>query len=269
MTIKSGAPCALAVLVCAGAANAVVRNDGTAGNAGDFKCSVQITGPAGVGTGTVIGGGKFVITAKHVISNLDAGMYQIKHDGGMFNAMGMVAVHPTADIAIIPLGMMLNDSYDLYMGNDIDDMQICFAGWGLSSATPGGGMGELPTGTKRAGYNILDFDMTDNANINADEIGFDFDLAGGMGMGGLGNSEATTFGGDSGMGYLKQVGMSFQLVAVHGGILTNPGLNVDGSISYGTRVLPYKDWILMNVPSPGALSLVGVGLFVAARRRRE
>lgn len=259
---------ALSSALLATSALGVVRNDGTAGNAGDFKCSVRITGPGGSGTGTVIGGGKFLITAGHVVSNLDASMYTITTDTGMFAAAGTIVKHPTADLAIIPLGMMLDDSYDLYMGNDLDGMQVCFAGWGRSSATPGGGMDELPSGTKRAGYNILDIDMGDNANLTANEIGFDFDLAGGTGMGGLGNSEATTFAGDSGMGYLKQVGMAFQLVAVHGGILNTPGLNVDGSISYGTKILPYKDWITMNIPSPGTWSLVGCAVLVASRRRR-
>jgi hypothetical protein len=256
---------------------AVVRNDDGVGNPGDFPCAIKFGdrfGPMGADrfycSGTVVGHGRYVITAKHcIISGINGGDYRIMNQAGAtVSGQGVVFRHPTADIAIVCLRNPLPDWYPLYCG-DPADKQVCFTGFGRSSDTnpgtpgnntggpggPGTGNDELPYGTPRTGYNILD---QMGGAIGADEVAFDFDLAGGV-MDGvvLGNPEGTTFGGDSGMGYLvRGSDGQFRLAGVHSGILNMPGLNVDQSVSVGTSVPFYKGWIQSHIPEPGSWGLL-------------
>jgi hypothetical protein len=276
------------IVACASTAFGVVRNDQTVGNPGSFPCAVKVGlgGPSAsfFCSGTVIGGGQYVITAKHCITGnpTTGSSWQVQNQAGTtITGSGTVRVHPTADLAIICLNGTFNNSYGLYCGTISNSTQVCFTGFGLSSDTdptspgnntggnggPGTGNSELAYGTARTGYNVLD------QAIGGNDVAFDFDLAGGVLDGTvLGNNEATTFGGDSGMGYLVNNGGTFQLAAVHGGILVSPGLNVDQSISYGTNIQAYKSWIMSSIPEPrGALlgMLVLAGIVFSGGRNRN
>jgi hypothetical protein len=223
-------------------------------------------------TGTVNCGGAYVITAGHCTQgeSLDGTEWMVRNQDHSVTLSGqmMVRVHPTADLAIICLNGTFNDSYDLYMGTIDSTTEVCFTGRGQSDTTPGSGPpADIASGTFRTGYNVLDR----AADVAADELGFDFDLAGGTMSGtSLGTAEGTTFGGDSGMGYLVNVGGTIMLAGVHGGILGSGNLNTDQVVSYGTNVQNYSGWIMLKgIPEPSRLLLALLGaLAVHGVRRR-
>src|SRR5439155_10503165 len=84
------------LLLSLNTANAVARNDGTKGDPADIPAAVQF-GNTTNGydcSGTIIGGGMYVITAAHCISQgNDATKYKIKtQDGTELMGMGTVAI---------------------------------------------------------------------------------------------------------------------------------------------------------------------------------
>lgn len=214
-------------------------------------------------SGTVICGGRYVITAKHCINGTTNGAdWTITNTSGQTRVgSSFVRVHPTADIAVICLAEKYDSSYDLYCG-PTEGIQVCFTGFGRSDPVPGSGEAEYAAGLPRTGYNLLD--QRRNGNL----LQFDFDLKDGVGVNGLGNTEGTTFSGDSGSGYLTSMGSGYQLVAVHSGILGT--VNLDQTVSYGTDVQPYKPWIASAcTPEPTTMTLAAlgiVGLFACRRR---
>lgn len=266
MRSRSGLVAALAFAAgCAFApiATAVVRVDGTAGETASFPCSVKFTAPGdGTCSGTVIGGGMWIITAKHCTDGSNNGAdYTFTNINGVSKTgMGTVIQHPTADLALIKLNGMYNDSYGLYMNTDEVGMEVCFPGWGRSSATPGGGNDELPSGTMRVGYNKI-------TAAGGGLLRFTFDNTGTGDS--LGNREGTTFGGDSGVGYFKIVSGVPVLAGVHSGILATDTVNTFGTTSVGVRVSDFKDWILTNIPAPSTGAFAAMGLLGFAQRRRR
>ncbi len=256
-----------AILGAHAPALAVVRNDGSIGDPGAYPFAVKIGDAAEFYcSGTVIAGGTHVITAQHCMTaGTDAGAYRVMQDDGTVRTgVGTVALHPIYDVAIIRLDAPITDSVSLFTGDDEVGREIAFAGYGQSSTTPGMGFADLPYGTKRVGANVIDFIGT-----SSNTIGFDFDLAGGVGTGGLGDREATTMTGDSGAGYLAETAPGiFSLLGVHAGI--SPNLpNRDQTFSFGVRVSTITDWIGANVPSPGAAATLALGLLPLAGRRRR
>ena len=251
---------------------AVVRNDDTLGETGLFPFVAKMGDAAEFFcSATIIGGGRYAITAEHcLIDGLDASAYRFMQDGGgTLSGIGAVAVHPFLDLAIIPLGGHFTDSISIYSAFDELGLEISFAGYGKSSDVadgggPGTGMQELPYGTLRAGANVIDF-----LDEGTDLLGFDFDLAGGVGTGGLGDAEATTFVGDSGMGYFTEIASGeFRLLGVHSGVFFPPPVNRDQVVSFGVRLSTVNDWINQNIPSPAPISLGALAMLGATRRRR-
>lgn len=251
---------------------AVVRNDDTVGDPGSFPFAIEM-GDASefFCSGTVIGGGKYVITAEHcLIDGTDAGAYRfMSDDGTMVSGIGTVAVHPDFDLAIIPLAGAFTDSVSIYSSFDELGRRIDFAGFGKSSSDatgggPGTGQQELPLGTPRSGANVIDY-INEASNL----VLFDFDLAGGVGTGGLGDAEATTFIGDSGMGYVTEVSPgAFELLGVHSGVYVPPPVNTDQVFSFGVRLSTVRGWIDENIPSPAPISLGALAMVCGSRRRR-
>jgi hypothetical protein len=132
---------------------------------------------------------------------------------------------------------------------DIEGMTVAFTGFGSTGVNDvaGDGSDDGSFGTPRQGENVID------AAVGG-LVGFEFENPG------LGGSEATTFPGDSGMGYLKEVNGEFQLLGVHSGITDADDLNEYGAISFGVNVQTYKDWIeAKGIPEPSTFVLLGLG----------
>lgn len=242
-----------ALLIASATAHAVVRNDLTAGNPSSIPGAVAFGNTSFFNaSATVIGGGQYVITSAHVIppGDTNGANYRIQtYDGTIINGTGTLVTHPDSeiDLAIVKLATPLPDWYDVYTGSDELGKTIAFSGFGLGSATAGDGSNTLPSGIARQGANRI------SAVVGTNELRFDFDLTGtsnDLNADGLGATEATTLGGDSGMGWLVQVGSTYELLGVHRGVLNPPGANRDQSISFGTRVSAEVSWILNNIPEP-------------------
>lgn len=273
----------------------VVRNDGTVGT--PSTSSVEVTGGGGIGSGTIItrGGSEYVITAAHVTQFTGGGNganYTFTDTSGatktgtgvvigQFNTTG-----DTPDWAMIKLSAnfpVADAPVALYAGAYASGDNVSFTGYGLTARNAGSGLfTPNSTGTARQGANVINY-------VDPSAVGFDFDLAGvttpsnvlpqgtinGNAIGdtdktradALGNAEATTFGGDSGMGYFITVSGTPQLYAVHDGITRGQDLNLDQAESYGTRADTIAAFLA--VPEPGSLGLMGLGAVgVFARRRR-
>jgi hypothetical protein len=270
----------LAAVACLGfgalTARAVVRNDGTIGDPADIPGAVQVITGDSLGSGTVIGDGDWVLTAGHVLDSGNNGAsYSFKtQDGttvlGTGTIMRVVSASDTVDWGLVQLATPLPGAIQLYNGNPAIGQTIFFAGWGLSDTTPGSGQARLGP-APRQGANVINF--VDNTKF---ALGFDFDLAGGTNafpattINGVavaddgransqGGAEATTFGGDSGMGYLESINGTDVLVGVHDGITDAAALNTDQVESYGTTVAGFYSQIASLVPEPGAMSLMGLG----------
>jgi hypothetical protein len=292
--MKSSRKASLAALVCLGfstlAAHAVLRNDGTIGDPADIPGTVKITtGTGATGSGTVIGDGTWVLTAGHVLNSGNNGAsYSFLNQAGTTvvgtgTTMSFVAAGDTVDWGLVKLSSALPGAIQLYNGPLAVGQTIFFAGWGRSDPTPGSGNASIASGTVRQGANVLNF--VDNTKF---ALGFDFDLAGGTNafpttsINGVavaddgransqGGAEATTFAGDSGMGYLESINGSDVLVGVHDGLASVGGpMNTDQTESVGTSVGGFYSQIIGLVPEPGAVSLMslGAGLLLVLKRRR-
>ena len=247
-------------------AQGVVRNDGAIGPTADFPFAVKV-GDASeyYCSATVIANGTHVIMAKHCLLEGDsASSYRImQNDGTVRSGKGTVAQHPLYDVAIMRLDAPVTGSVSIFQGSDEVGREIAFAGYGLSSTTPGSGVSDLPFGTQRVGANVVEF-LGTSTNV----LAFDFDLEGGAGDGGLGAREATTFTGDSGVGYVTEIiPGEFRLLGVHSGITPNL-VNRDQTFSFGVRLSTINDWITQNIPAPATIALGALGALGATRRRR-
>lgn len=256
-----------ALIACIGApAMGVVRNDGGDGPTDDFPFGVQIgDGDGFYCSGTVIANGTHVIMARHcLLAGDDASDYRImQSDGTVRSGKGAVAIHPQYDVAIFRLAGAVTASVSIFEGSDEAGREIAFAGYGFSATTPGSGVSDLPFGTQRVGANVIEFVAT-----STNTVVFDFDLLGGVGDGGLGAREATTFTGDSGVGYVTEVAPGeFRLLGVHSGISPNL-VNRDQTFSFGVRLSTINDWIAMSVPTPCTGAALALGALFGARRRR-
>lgn len=270
---------------------AVVRNDGTAGTIS--TSSVQVTAGGFVGSGTIITrpDGNYILTAAHntqFVGGGNSANYTFTDSGGLtrtgtgpvigqFNQTGN-----TVDWAVIKLASNFpvgDTPLALYAGAyTVDTDQVTFTGYGLTAANAGSGLfTPNSTGTARQGANTINY-------VDPTAVGFDFDSnnvafirAGATPQGtingnaigdtdardGLGASEATTFGGDSGMGYLR----SGQVYAVHDGITRGRDLNLDQAESYGTRTDVIAAYLA--IPEPGSMALIAIGAVgLLARRQR-
>jgi hypothetical protein len=281
-----------ALALCTTSANALVRNDNTNGNPGLVQGSVRITGAVS-GTGTVVGDGNWVLTAGHVIQGLGGtgvnctitlqGGATIQGTTGIFQNAAF-----TPDWGLIHLSQNApNLAVPIAANNAALEDTLTMVGWGQSDPVAGSGNNGTPSGTPRQGQNVVNIIDGPGALI-----GFDFDLAGGNAAGpnftgatafpngdtlvdtdardGVGNAEATTFAGDSGMGYLDNIGGTLQLVGVHDGIWTPAGaagLNQDQVESYGTPISSFRAQIASVIPEPSTLALLGLGAFGLLRRR--
>jgi hypothetical protein len=287
----------LTALLCAPVwVKAVIRNDNTVGDPLDIPSSVYITSTVNGATctGTLVGDGSWVLTAGHCINDLGGAAganFSILNQAGTtatgignatFMVPGAAPNNFTPDWGLIHINATLPGAVPLATGNPSLEDVVFFAGWGLTGKAPGDGSQLANSGgVARQGENVLNF--VDNTN---QAVGFDFDLAGGTAASpahtinqvpvndndardGLGNEEATTFPGDSGMGLLESISGVDTLVAVYDGRTAQSGINVDQVESYGTPVDAFRQQVLNTIPEPSSVSLLLVGLISAARRRRS
>jgi hypothetical protein len=250
---------------------AMVRVDGGTGDPGAFPASVAVSTPGGLCSGTVVGDGWYVLTAKHCTTGPEgqnAGAYSFQ------NALGQSAAGNAAlgvlqgannELVLIPLETRFGAFVNLYAGAyNVGDI-ITFVGQGQSATVPGSGVVDLPAGTLRQGQGVISY--IDSAN------GY---FAYASGQSGLNGASAQILPGDSGSGVFVTIGGTNYLVGVN--VALSGPLNGAGGVSYAVPVsadhtVIMSNWILADgpatVPEPGTLGLlvVGIGALFFIRRQ--
>lgn len=258
---------------------AMVRQDNGTGNPLPYTANVAAYVPGGTCSGTVIGNGAYVITAKHCTSAGDkGGGYSFANAAGQTiagNASLYVYRHPTMDVAIVPLAGTFSSWMQVYTGTyNVDDV-FTFVGVGVSATTAGSGVYDLGAGTFRVGQNKIT-----TTGSSSSDFTFRFDLNGPNSVGG---SEAQLGFGDSGSGSFVTInGTNYLIgvnVAISGGTVPYQ-YNYTNQMNYAVPVsqgnasdiyawLSNPNFANTGVPEPGSLSLLAGGslVFFALRRR--
>lgn len=223
------------------------------------------------GTGALLFGGKYLLTAAHVITQEDPSgrvdpksvtRVYIDGDGGTFSFDIPASNYHKADgyngvvgdgrdLAILELPKAAQEKipygtrlYDVYANNDEVGQVFTFAGYGRTGTGATGE--EFPWGYKRLGHNTFDLAKDPYHDTAANVLAYDFDSGnpGDSTMGdlGLGDAEACMAHGDSG----GPVFVDGAIAGVNSYTLDLPG--VAGKAGFGevavvTRVSAYANWI--------------------------
>lgn len=215
-------------------------------------------------SGTVVGNGMFILTARHCVDGItDPQKALFKRNGVTYPGQEIMR-HPTADIAIIKIGVMLSDAYPLYCppsSSSTTGLQFCGVGFGYSS-NPGGQAGSVwdgVYGTKRVYYNVID--GPDTGLYGEPTVQYSLTIPNGIageGLHGPGDSGGPMLYNDNGM--LKVMGVLSYGNNPGTGFNPRPGASAGGPL--------IDEWTKSRVPAPGAAGLLAGTLFVLARRRR-
>ncbi len=243
---------------------------GGSGPTTGFPCVGQVGHSDGMGgsifdcSGTVVGNGMFVLTAAHCLTGI-TNPQDAKFRLGATTYSGFdIMRHPTADIAIIKLGVMLSDTYPLYCPTgSTTGLQFCGVGFGFSS-NPGGtatSVWDGVYGTKRVFYNVID--GPDTGLRGEPTVKYSLTIPNGIageGLHGPGDSGGPMFYNDNGM--LKVMGvLSYGNATGMPPIFEpRPGTSAGGPL--------VDEWTKTRVPSPGTLAMLAGSLLVLAGRRR-
>lgn len=290
---------ALAIVTADDPANHVV-NPGSV-----FDGVGALVSPLGNCTGTLLSTGIHILTAAHCVTEsgtttpFAAGAITIRFDlpGGpqtytgatLFVNPGYVPLGPgyTSDLAILQLSALVDplaQRYGLYSGSETGITYL--VGYGRRGTGDTGSVPGTSGSVKRSGQNELD--ATDPS---AGLLVYDFDNGlpanNVFGSTGLGTAnEVTIAQGDSGGPAFIQSAGIYRIVGVNTvSGCPGPGIDFDGScdqnpaVSNGTfgelggaiRVSLHSDWInsiVVDIPEPSTLTLIGLGLVVTALKMR-
>lgn len=243
---------------------------GGSGPTNGFPCVGKVGHSDGMGgstfdcTGTVVGNGMFVLTARHCLDGItDPQDARFNLNGTTYFGFDIMR-HPTADIAIIKLGVMLSDAYPLYCPTgSTTGLQFCGVGFGYSS-NPGGmatSVWDGVYGTKRVFYNVID--GPDTGLRGEPTVQYSLTIPNGIageGLHGPGDSGGPMLYNDNGM--LKVMG-----VLSYGNRNGNPLVFEPrpGTSAGGPLV---DEWTKTRIPAPGTLTALAGTLLALARRRR-
>jgi hypothetical protein len=239
---------------------------GGSGATNGFPCTGMVGHSDGMGgstfdcSGTVVGNGMFVLTARHCLDGIaDPQNARFSQNGVTYFGQEIMR-HPTADIAIIKLGVMLSDSYPVACPATLTGLQFCGVGFGVGSSNGGTATStwDLPYGTKRVFYNVID-GLSPDGGLNG-ERAFEYSLTIPGGIAG----EGVHGPGDSGGPMLSNINGTVSVVGVlsyaRGTAGPRPGLVAGGP--------PIDEWTKSRVPAPSGLGLLAGSVLVVARRRR-
>ena len=247
------------------------------------------TAPSGVifGSGSLLTGGRHVLTAAHVVDSLQSGSGTVRFDlpeGPVTIAVSRVIAHPGYtgigsgnDIAILELAReapVSAERYDVFRGNNEIGQINTRVGYGIAGNGTGGEVFRDPSAgsVKRFGQNVYD---ADGAIFNAEfhriglglpggtTLGFDFDdgtaahdafgRVFGIHDTGLGANKVSSTSGDSGGPVFidgRIAGITYFGLAT---VISDASGFFDagfGEFGGDTRVSAFADWIDGIVPPP-------------------
>jgi secreted trypsin-like serine protease len=259
-------------------------------------------------TGSVLNGGRDVLTAAHCVSD-DAGNLTLTGGSAIFLPgtgaeeiqVEGASVHPSwdgnllagYDLAIIRLTKPVGPSiqtYSLFTGSTDLGSAYDVVGFGVTGTGTTGATGSI--GARRRGANEFDATLQTMGFGSSSVLMSDFDdgTAAHDGFGffygdtgrGLGITEVATAPGDSGGPAFiggRIAGITSFGVRLETGTGRSSDIDDELNSTFGefdgfTRVSDYNDWIsgphqFQLVPEPGTYALVGLGLGVAALIRRR
>jgi len=248
---------------------------------------VQINN-TGVGSGTVIANGWWVLTAAHVVNGAPVNSISFQIGAATYTVRN-VYIYPgysgtTHDIALIALNAPVAGVTPalIYTGTNESNQQGHSVGYG-ATGTGQTGYQNNTYGTKRAMRNIIDLIISPNGTIdpNGSILLSDFDSPGGgnnsLGLATPLDLEGMGAPGDSGGPVFILEGGVWYIAGVHS-FIGDPGPpagNGQADARYGdilgsTRVSSYAGWINSTVPEPASMTALAVGLVgLLARRRRN
>ena len=199
----------------------------------------------------------YVLTAKHVVHyTIAGGSFRLDTAGGpQYYGIAEKWESPSTDLAVVRLTRSTNLSgYGIYTGSGEIGAEGKVVGYGMSGtpATVGaGGDPNYPRGTKRVGYNLIEYTPYYGYLM----MDFDDPNTYGLPGGSLGANKEVMFAlGDSGGPTFITVGGSLRIAGVHVSLPYNDPNHWPnyGDVGYDIRVSTYKTWILGLIPSQPA-----------------
>jgi secreted trypsin-like serine protease len=263
---------------------------------GEARLSVALStgGHAGC-SGSLVGGGAFVLTAAHCLTDDDGNRIGTSIDilfgnsnldvtatNYVLNPDWVGTISGGGDLALIKLDtpILSLPSYELDTVSTAVGNVVTLAGYGDTGVGDTGAESDT-FGTLRFGRNRYDFDYDDVPWVyesDFDKFGDDsFNVTDGPAVG---SDEVDLGSGDSGGAAFMSVDGAWQIVGVHEFTICavddcDP-LSKFGEKAGDTSVFAYRDWLNEElagsapVPEPGTWALLGVGLIavgLVARRR--